>query len=421
MRGCLHVFSCGTTMPLPVREACRDMDLVLGSKRLLAELVPGEGQEFLPLSGNVRESLEGATGHARKGKRVALLASGDALFHGIGATLLQVLGRDPYTIHQNPSFDPGFDLSFHEGPAAFQTLCAKIGLAWDQARFFSVHSCTLDALPLRDILEAELAVVYTGHPATPELLARALCALSPASGTRRCVVGSRLGCADERIDFLSLKELSHAPHSPTSVVLLLPDGQIPQTLPLGLGDEAYAYEKHCITHKRIRPLVLASLELPARGVFWDLGAGAGTVGIEAGLLQKGLFVHAVEQNPVRCHNIRTNAQNLGLNRIEVHEGDILDVLPSLPSPDRVMLGGGGARLPFILEKAYARLAPEGIMVATAVTLESLAILTSFSKGLPAKTSDFFSVDVQESAHLGQQTMLRPLHRIHIFIFKKLEN
>lgn len=411
-KGTLDVFSCGIgPLPQHIQQKVQLADHVFAAKGLLSQFAP---QEKGPLLHNIlpspRTALKEAIDLVRNGKKVCLLASGDALYHGIGSTLAGILCDEPDR--------EKITVCFHPGLTAFQVLCHKIGLPWDKARLFSVHS---GSASLRPLLEAPFAIIYTGLPLTPAKLAIALCALHPASQNRCCILAEQLGSAEEYITHCTLKEAAMAQTGPTGILVLLPQGAVPMPLPLGLDDEAYAFENHCLTARQVRPLVLSCLRLPAFGELWDLGAGSGSVSIEAAMLRPGLHVSAVERVPARCRNIEHNLARHCVSNVTLHEGESLALLASLPQPDRVFIGGAGRDLPELLRLSLAALNrqdPLACVVVSAITLETTALLSQFKDGLLQET---MSVDIAVSAPIGSYTRLSPLNRIHLFVFTPKTN
>ncbi len=402
--GSLDVYSCGVG-PLPAEVQAARPDHVFGSRALLDRL-PDAGAARHDLKPSPAGALEAALALAEAGAAVSVLASGDALYHGLGGTLTRLLRTRPA---------PAVSITFHPGVTAFQTLCHRLGLPWDRASLFYAHT---GAAALRPMLEAELAVIYAGCPLTGAKLAGALCALHPASGTRRCVLAERLGTEAERIFEGTLQEAARTGAGPTSILMLFPDGGLSPTLPLGLPDTAWDREGHCLTAREVRPLVISCLRLPARGVLWDLGAGSGSVGIEAGLLRPGLRVHAVERAPARCANIRANLARHACGNVTLHESGIAECLERLPAPDRVFVGGGGRDLGGIVSAALARLNPDdpdAVCCVTTISLESCALLQRLPDHRPVEV---ISVDAARSTPMaGGWTRLAPLIRIHIHVFR----
>lgn len=412
-KGTLDVFSCGIgPLPQHIQQKMLLSDHVFAAKGLLSQV--GTGQENGPLLHNIlpspKTALREALDLARNGKNVCLLASGDALYHGIGSTLAGILRDEPDR--------EKITVCFHPGLTAFQVLCHKLGLPWDKARLFSVHS---GSASLRPLLEAPFAIVYTGLPLTPAKLAQALCGLHPASQKRCCILAEQLGSPEEYITRCTLKEAAMAQTGPTGILVLLPEEAVPMPLPLGLDDEAYAFENHCLTARQVRPLVLSCLRLPAFGELWDLGAGSGSVSIEAAMLRPGLHVSAVERVPARCRNIEHNMARHCVSNVTLHEGESLALLASLPRPDRVFIGGAGRDLPELLRLSLAALNrqdPLACVVVSAITLETTALLSQFKDGILQET---MSVDIAVSAPIGSYTRLSPLNRIHLFVFTPKTN
>lgn len=422
--GSLDVYSCGTSMPLSVPDACRTYDHICASDKLIRMLKDSwesrqdaPAVEFHSLLPAPRKVLLAAARLAEQGARVAILSTGDSLYNGLGSTLLGVL-YDAWDLcgPQDMARLP-FTISFHPGITAFQFLCHKVGIAWSDAELFCAHHSAIQ--PWR-VLQARTAIIYGGLPLTAAMLAQKLCDFDPGSANRQCVLAENLETEGEHIHLCTLAEAAALRTSPTSILMLLPGGHRPRPLPLGLEDAHFRFENHCLTNRYVRPVVLSCLRLPSQGVLWDLGAGSGSVGLEAALLQKELTVCAVEQFPSRCDNIRANADRLGVPNLSLTMGDILEVMPSLPAPDRIFAGGGGKALPLILEQALARLDaanPDARLVVTAITMETVAMLTQFDKG---ECVEALSLDIAVRTPMRKTShcsYLAPANRIHLFTFR----
>jgi len=144
-----------------------------------------------------------------------------------------------------------------------------------------------------------------------------------------------------------------------------PIGPTPVGGSLGRPDHLYEHARGLITKAEVRAVVLAHLRLPPTGVLWDLGAGSGSIAIEAALLAPGLEVVAVERDPERAAAIRRNAEAAGAE-VRVVCAEAPDVLDQLPDPDRVVVGGGGLA---VLDAALVRLGRDGRIVATFAAMD----------------------------------------------------
>ena len=199
------------------------------------------------------------------------------------------------------------------------------------------------------------------------------------------------------------------------MLALLPDdaGVVPQ-FPLGLPDDSYTHFKNMITHPEIRAVVLSKLRL-GPGVMWDLGAGSGSVGLEAALLCPGLTVCAVEKNEERFAQLRENLRREGVGNIEAFAGEGEKLLDTLPAPDRVFIGGGGSAL---LEASFARLKPGGLLVMTGVMLDTLALMESF---LPEHRSEFLQIGISRSREISPgKLMLAAENPVAVAVWRKGE-
>ena len=325
-------------------EALRAARLVAGGAgqlQAVADLL-AQGVETTTVAGGLA-ALEDVARHPGP---VAVLASGDPGFHGIVRALGARLGPERLAVHPAPS---SVALAF-----------ARLGLPWDGAVVASCH--TGDAVGVAaQVAGAPVAAVLCGPAAPPEALGAALVALGAhhplvavatrlgESGDALCRLDGVAALAAGRFDHRSVVVLAHPP-SPVRA----------SARTGGRPVAAFAHRAGMITKPEVRAVVLGHLDLPERGVLWDLGAGSGSVAIEAALAAPGLRVVAVERDPAAAATIVANAAALGAV-VEVVEGDAPAALAGLPRPDRVFAGGGGIE---VLDAALAAAAPGARVVAT---------------------------------------------------------
>ena len=199
----------------------KQAQLVIGAPRLLAlEQIP-ETAEKVSVDGKILERLPGLL---ERDLNTVVLATGDPLYYGIGATLLK--------------FVPADRLNFHPAPTAFQRLFARLGQPWEKVRLFSLHARKIP-VPFRALLRSPLAAVY-GDPQRPaRKIAAELIDAFPSASLRRAAAGCDLGLPDEVILCGTLAEIAENPAADASlsVLALLPDGSEKPSLPLGLPDE----------------------------------------------------------------------------------------------------------------------------------------------------------------------------------------
>lgn len=377
-------------------------DCVYGSAKLLS-LNPAFEEKGVRLGADARQKAQEALSASREGKNILLLASGDALFHGIGGTIRSLS-------------QPKDDLTFLPAETAFQALFHRMGQPWDAAKLFSVHFA--EEPPLAEILSAPLAVVYGGTRPTAADLAGLCIEWLPGCADRMAVLAENLGTEGERIKEGTLGELSRETAAPTSLLVLLPPERADQSpiLPLGRDNDIYDKENNLITGEEVRAVILSKLQLPAWGVLWDIGAGSGSIGMEAAGLRPDLQVYGLEKNKSRQGMILENTRRLARPNYTLQAGSAPDDLALLPHPDRIFIGGGGSDLATILEQSYDALTPGGLMVISAVTLESTQTLYSWH---PERRTGYLEINIaREHSLAGKYHHLKTQNRISLFIFKK---
>ncbi len=336
-------------------------------KRCAAVVV---SRRFSPLIGDleiptipiapVRDMVEAVARALERGS-VAILASGDPLFFGIGRTMIQRFG--PERVRIFPAL------------SAMQLACAKFKVPWDDLTMMSLHGRDPDGLAGR-ILPHARVMLFTDHRNSPDRIARRLLARLEECADRQRIeaitvrVAENLGLADERLSQGSLAEIAAARFDPLNMMLIEQEAPGPDLPVFGLKEDEIRHSRGLITKDEVRAVVLHCLRLPEQGVLWDVGGGSGSVSLAAARLAPGLDIFTVEKTDEGLENIRRNIARFNLYNIRVIAGEAPEVLVDLPDPDRVFIGGSGGRLDRIIEHCAARLESGGRLVATAVLADT---------------------------------------------------
>jgi precorrin-6Y C5,15-methyltransferase (decarboxylating) len=340
-------------------ELVGQADLLIGGPRQLA-LFPDFSGKTVTIGANlapVVDCLAKAEGSA------VVLASGDPLFFGIGRYLLRNL--------------PEADLEFVPNVSSVQYAFAKIREPWDDAVFVSAHGRGMKGAVDQIVAHDKIAIL-TDEVNTPRGIAGELIERGREGYT--AYLCENLGTAEEAITHTDLKGLLDIPAAPLNVLILIKeyesggDGAGPC---LGIPDDDFATVKKLITKEEVRAVSLAKLRLRQDMTLWDIGAGSGSVSIEADHLMPNGRVFAVERNPQCLAYLKENLQKFNSRNITLIEEEAPACLDDLPDPDRVFIGGSGGHLWKILAAADGRLSTGGRVVLNAATLDTLTSATEF--------------------------------------------
>jgi len=365
------------------RQALSGAGLVIGVGRtldLLKTQLPGA--ELRAMDGALTR-VPGWIADARAaGQTVAVLATGDPLCHGIGGYLLGQLG--------------GAGVRVLPTPSTLQIAFARWQKPWQDVAIASCHSQDAGewewgATPahglyplLRAVALHRRVFAFTGPDNDPARLARAL--ITAGYGDEvRLSVASRLLLADEMVACDSSAVDVAQGHFPDPSVVLI-ERSLDTAPVFGRDDLDYLQrspEKGLITKQEARALSLAKLRLKADSVVWDIGAGSGSVGLEAAGLAPLGHVWAIEKNTADAANARANAERFRVGNYTLGEGKAPALLDTWPDPDAVFIGGSGGELDELIRLILARLKPGGRLVMNFVTLENLAMATSALKAAGA--------------------------------------
>ncbi len=361
----IHVigFHSRALLPSGYENLIRQAQVLAGGKRHLEEFPDFKGKKLVfksPLEEVLEELLSVSE------NEIAVLASGDPLFFGIGKKLLSLFPREK--------------LAFYPAPTAFQLAFARIGIPWEDAKVISLHAKVPQNLHL-EISPYSKVAFFTDHRNTPAQIARYLVEKGIEG---EAIICENLGLKEEKLSFLGLKEVIKKNFSPLNVFILLKKAD-PLRLKFGLPEGNFAHEKGVITKAPLRARIVALLSPFAEALVWDLGAGCGSVGLElAGLCFRGK-TYLVEKEKARISLIKKNLSRLRLDNVLIIENSIKNALEHLPPPDLVFIGGGFKEIMEVKDVFLAKLKPKTRVVATFVCLEHLLTALSFFEETGFKT------------------------------------
>jgi precorrin-6Y C5,15-methyltransferase (decarboxylating) len=345
------------------RDLLLSAEVVFGSEGVLAQLadLPGERR---PLGSDLDEATDQI--RARLGrKRIAVVASGDPLFYGVARFLCDRLGKDAFEVLPHVS--------------SMQLAFARVKETWEEAYLTNLATHPLESV-LDRIRVTETVGLFTSETEGPQAVARKL--LAQGLDYFRMYVCENLGGPDERVTQGELADLAEMEFDPLNVVILVrkpgrPDRPAAPTRfrRFGNPDDFFAQSRPksgLITQSEVRALALAQMDLQPGSVVWDIGAGSGSVAIEAARLSEPGMVYAIEQDAADYHLILANSETFGVRNLKAVHGTAPGVFSGLPGPDAIFAGGDGREVAGLLEAAWQALRPGGRLVVHVATVENLS-------------------------------------------------
>jgi precorrin-6Y C5,15-methyltransferase (decarboxylating) len=369
------------------RRAIEDAEVLRGSARQLS-LVPVEvAADRVPWPSPMALAVrELPTAHP--GRRVVVLASGDPMFSGIGTTLVRWFGARAVDVVPHPS--------------SVTLACSRLGWSVEETTVVSVVWRPLELL-IPHVTPGRRLVVLGADTTTPGKVADRLRAWG--YGDSRLTALAQLGGAGERRFEGTAAGWAYPETDPlvvTAVEVVADPGTVPLPTVPGLPDGTYRSDGQ-LTKRDVRAVTLSRLAPLPGQLLWDVGAGAGSIGIEWMRVHPSCRAVAVEAVAERAHRIRQNAARLGVPDLRIVDGAAPGALTGLPQPDAVFVGGG-ATVPGVLEGCWTALAPGGRLVVNAVTLESEALLVRWRERVGGELT---RLSVAHAEPVGGFTSFKP--------------
>ncbi|PTX42807.1 precorrin-6Y C5,15-methyltransferase (decarboxylating) [Gemmobacter caeni] len=364
-------------LPDASRAALAAAEVIFGGPRHLALVDAGGRGQPWPVPFDIAPVL------ALRGQRVAVLVSGDPFWFGAGSSLAAAL-------------EPG---EWRAVPVAgvFSLAAARLGWRLEETICLGLHAAPFERLVPHLAPGARLICTLRDGPAAAAL---AGWLVAEGWGDSRLWVMEALGGPRARIRQGSAADIALPDVTAPVAVAMEPVGRAGLPRSPGLPEALFAHDGQ-ITKSPIRALTLAALAPRAGEMLWDLGAGSGSVSVEWALA--GGMACAVERRVDRIANIRANIGRFGLShRIALHEGASAEVLPRLPRPDAIFVGGG------FDEGLFALLPKEARLVVNAVTLETDALLTRLHA---CQGGNLMRFDIARAEPLGPMRGWHPLRPV----------
>lgn len=345
------------------RTRIADAKRLLGTAALLKQIPPTEGERIVVAAD--LESLRRAIDELPDdGGNSVLLASGDPLFYGITRFLFESLGKDRFEVVPHVS--------------TMQLAFARVKESWDDAYLTSLATESLDRV-VDQIRTAERIGLFTTEEASPSVVASSL--LDRRIDYFTAYVCEDLGTPAETVTQASLRNIVGQTFSSLNVMVLVrkhgsadqPDTTRRQRI-FGNPDETFLQsrpKRGLITPQEVRCIALAELAIQRDSIVWDVGAGSGSLAIEAANLATSGQVYAIEMDAEDYGLMLQNASAMNAKTLTPVHGRAPEAFADLPDPDAVFVGGSGRFIPDLTRDAAKRLKRTGHIVVNVNSLDNL--------------------------------------------------
>jgi precorrin-6Y C5,15-methyltransferase (decarboxylating) len=370
------------------QDTIRSAEVLLGSSRQLA-LIPDARADRVQWPSPMLPAINGLIAQ-HHGRAVCVLASGDPMFFGVGTTLTRGLGPDRVRVFPHPS--------------SVSLACARLGWALDQVDIINLVGRPVELLhpaiqPNRRLL------VLSSDGDTPAQVA-ALLTIRGYGESHLTVLQQIGGPCESSTNGTAMHWPSEQPSDSLNLIAVechAENGAVLLPRSPGLPDDAFEHDGQ-LTKREVRAVTLALLAPVPGQLLWDVGAGAGSIGIEWMRTEPSCRAIAIESRPERVARIERNAASLGVPGLTIITGSAPDALANLEAPDAIFIGGG-ATAPGTIQTCWAALRSGGRLVVNAVTLDSEALLADWYRRLGG---DLVRVSVNRASPLGSFTGWRAL-------------
>ncbi len=296
-----------------------------------------------------------------------VLASGDPLFYGTARFLCDRLGKDRFDVLPHVS--------------SMQLAFARVKESWDEAYLTNLASQPLERVIDR-IRSAEKVGVFTSEDVPPARLAEEL--LSKGISYFTAYVCENLGSPDERVTRCALADIVNQRFSALNVMILVRQSGVPDRQAesdsrrlFGNPDELFRQSKPkrgLLTPNEVRSIALGEMSLKSTSIMWDIGAGSGSVAIEAAQIARHGKAYAIEMDAEDYNLLVENARQFGVSNLVPILGEAPKAWETLPDPEAIFVGGTGRAVTELVTLAWPRLQPGGCLIANMMSMDYVVAL-----------------------------------------------
>ncbi|NLI92674.1 MAG: precorrin-6y C5,15-methyltransferase (decarboxylating) subunit CbiE [Peptococcaceae bacterium] len=385
-------------MTKEAENAIKNSSSLLGDKRVMAPFEKSGKTVFY--SSSIKEITDYLNTFPEN-EEVSILVSGDVGFYSLAKALTEQ-SKDNSKIN------------LICGISSLQYFCSKLRVSWDDVVTVSLHGRNNGLID--KVISNHKVFVLTGGKNTPAEICKSLC--DYGLGSLEVSVGEDLSYQDERITTALAFRIAEMSFSSLNVMMIFnPNPTAKHIVTHGLPDDLFIRGNVPMTKQEIRAVTISKLQLCAKDIVYDIGAGTGSVSVEIARQLKDGFVYAVEKDPEALELIEKNRQKFSVDNLSVISADAPDGLQNLPKPDKVFIGGSGGNLSGILDILFDK-NPDVRIVVNAITLETLNEAVGYCKQKPDLEAEIINMTVSKSKKIGGYNLMTGQNPVYVITIQK---
>jgi precorrin-6Y C5,15-methyltransferase (decarboxylating) len=299
-----------------------------------------------------------------------VITSGDPLFYGTARFLCERLGKDNFEVIPHVS--------------SMQLAFARVKESWDEAYLANTANQAPERI-IEKVRLSEKAGLFTSESVPPARIAEML--IGKGIHYFTAYVCENLGAPDERVTKMELRDLVQQKFAPLNVLILVrhngtPDQQVlsKNRRLFGNPDEFFKQsrpKRGLLTTSEVRSIALGEMNLQPNSIVWDIGAGSGSVAIEAAQIAAAGRVYAIEMDPEDYGLMLENAKHFGVENLVGVLGEAPKAWEQLPDPHAIFVGGTGRAVASLVQACWSRLQPGGTLVVNMMSIENVSELQQY--------------------------------------------
>lgn len=376
-------------------EAIEASDCLIGAKRMLADFSDSKKEKIESI--NAEEICDYIIKND-KFESFGVLVSGDTGFYSLSKKLTELLNDRS-------------DIAFSNIPAigSLQYFSSKLNIPWDNMKCLSAHGRSINIVS--NVMFNKKVFMLTGGELTPDKICKILS--KNGFGHLKVSVGENLSYCDERIVEDCALNISKMNFESLSVMIVHNDNALCKDEGLrSIRDDEFITGKSPMTKSEVRTISIGKLNLKSDYVVYDVGAGTGSVSIEAALKLHEGILYAVEKNDEACSLIEKNIEKFKAYNIELIKNTAPEGLYDLPSPDAVFIGGSSGNMDEIID-AVLRKNPRVNVVINTITLQSLSEALKCMDKYKFEDVEIVNLSVSKSKKIGRYDMMMGQNPIYV--------